>query len=133
MKYTKNGISYNIPDEEIMRLEKNLRIPRLDAINLWLVDNEIEVNEEQEELNKKAAAVPKEKVSSGKRKQTTPRKPKISDEKQALFQSILENIDRCECVERENVTVLKENKLIEVKIGEKIFKIDIIEQRKSKN
>jgi len=132
MKYVKNGISYNIPDDELQRLQKNLRIPKLDAINLWLVDNEIEVNEEQEELNKKAAGVANEKVTSGKRKQTKPRTVKISDEKQALFQSILENIDRCEGVERENVTVLKENKLIEVKIGEKIFKIDVVEKRPPK-
>ena len=57
-----------------------------------------------------------------------PRKPKtvkISDEKKELFKRVLSIFD-------ENAVVLKENKLIQVKIGEKIFKIDIIEQRPPK-
>ena len=33
----------------------------------------------------------------------------------------------------ENVDILKENKLIQVKIGEKLFKIDLIEQRPKKS
>lgn len=64
-----------------------------------------------------------------------PKKPKtvkISDEKKELFESILKNLTRCVPIEQENIKVLKENKLIQVKIGEKIFKIDIIEQRPSK-
>lgn len=61
-----------------------------------------------------------------------PKKPKtvkISDEKKELFSEILSDL---EDVYKGNVTVLKENKLICVKSGEKIFKIDIIEQRKPK-
>lgn len=57
-----------------------------------------------------------------------PRTVKISDEKMSLFAEILENLEK----NHENVKILKENKLIEVKIGEKIFKIDLIEQRKPK-
>jgi hypothetical protein len=49
-----------------------------------------------------------------------------------LFDSIFTNLDRCEGVEPESITVLTENKLIEVKIGAKTFKIDIIECRKPK-
>ena len=132
MTYEKDGKRYTIPNEEIEKLQAKLKIPFGEAVEVWLTDHDLEENEEQVLLDKKAAAVERDKVSTGKRKQTKPRTVKISDEKQALFQSILENIDRCEYVERENVTVLKENKLIEVKIGEKTFKIDIIEQRKSK-
>lgn len=61
-----------------------------------------------------------------------PKKPKtvkISDEKKELFSEILSDL---EDVYKQNVKVLKENKLIQVKIGEKIFKIDIIEQRPPK-
>lgn len=132
MTYGKNGKCYTIPNEEIEKLQAKLKIPFGEAVEVWLTDHDLEENEEQVLLNKKAAAVERDKVSTGKRKQTKPRTVKISDEKQALFQSILENIDHCKYIERENVTVLKENKLIEVKIGEKTFKIDIIEQRKSK-
>ena len=61
-----------------------------------------------------------------------PKKPKtvkISDEKKELFSEILSDL---EDVYKQNVKVLKENKLIQVKMGEKIFKIDVIEQRNSK-
>lgn len=57
---------------------------------------------------------------------------KISEEKINLFNSILTNLDRCEGVSRENIEVLKENKLILVRIGNKNFKIDLIEQRQKK-
>ena len=53
---------------------------------------------------------------------------KISDEKQKLFAEILANLKE----NHENVEILKENKLIQVKIGEKVFKIDLIEQRQPK-
>ena len=60
-------------------------------------------------------------------KKTAPKKA-VSAEKQQLFNAILgfltENFD--------NLAVLRENKLIEVEIGGKIFKIDVIEQRKAK-
>ena len=55
---------------------------------------------------------------------------KVSDEKKELFNTILQNLTRTIGVESENITVLTDNKLIQVKIGEKIFKIDVIEQRK---
>ena len=133
MTYGKNGKCYTIPNEEIEKLQAKLKIPFGEAVEVWLTDHDLEVNEEQELLNKTASTVEREKTQGAKRKQTKPRTVKISDEKQALFHSILENIDRCGGVEHENVRILKENKLIEVKIGEKIFKIDIIEQRPKKN
>ena len=61
-----------------------------------------------------------------------PHTVKVSDEKKALFESIFTNLDRCEGVEPAGIHVLTENKLIEVKIGDKTFKIDLIECRKPK-
>lgn len=61
-----------------------------------------------------------------------PHTVKVSDEKKALFESILINLDRCEGVEPAGIHILTENKLIEVKIGDKTFKIDLIECRKPK-
>lgn len=58
---------------------------------------------------------------------------KVSDEKKELFSTILQNLTRVEGVEPENITVLTENKLIQVKIGDKTFKIDVIESRNKKN
>jgi len=82
------------------------------------------------ELNVKTAEI----VNAGHEKGKTrkPKTVKISNEKKALFDSIFTNLNRCEGVEPESITVLTENKLIEVKIGDKTFKIDIIECRKPK-
>jgi hypothetical protein len=58
-----------------------------------------------------------------------PRTTKVSDEKKELFNTILQNLTRAIGVESENITVLTENKLIQVKIGDKTFKIDVVESR----
>jgi hypothetical protein len=104
----------------------------LDAIDLWLCDNCYEEDEEQEKLDENAKKVRVDKEIAPK-KATKERKPpvkKVSDEKKELFSEILSDL---EDVYRENVQVLTENKLIQVKIGGKTFKIDIIEQRQPKN
>ena len=136
MRYTlENGKTISIPDEEIKKLQKNLELSENEAVEVWLEDNDYQINEEQEQLDKKAKSV---KIQHGaaafdRKKSDKPRTVKISDEKKELFQSILTNLDRCEGVERENIAVLKENKLIQVQIGDKIFKIDLIQQRNKKN
>lgn len=66
------------------------------------------------------------------KKKSKPRVTKVSDEKKAIFDNILQNLDRCEGVSRENIQILKENKLISVQINDTIIKIDLIEQRKPK-
>ena len=61
-----------------------------------------------------------------------PRTVKISDEKQQLFSEIYEYLYETSEETGRNVQILKENKLISVQIGQKIFKIDVIEQRPTK-
>lgn len=134
MRYTlKTGKVIVIPDAEIKQNMTALELTEQEAVEVWLEDNEYEINEEQAALDEKAK---KEKVSveagKGQRKKIEHRTVKISDEKKAVFDTILENLDRCELIDRENVSILKENKLIQVKIGEKVFKIDVIEQRPPK-
>ena len=132
MRYDFNGKMLNIPDEEIAKAMKNLDLSKEEAIEMRLEDEGYLENEEQENLcklakeNKITATI--HKASEGKKRQSKPRTVKISDEKQKLFNEILENLYKY----NENVEVLKENKLIQVKIGEKVFKIDLIEQRKPK-
>ena len=125
----------SIPDKEIEKAMKNLDLSKTEAVEMWLEDNGYLDNEEQTALDEKAKKVKishEAKAENIKPKASKPRTVKVSDTKKALFESILQNIDRCECVNRENVTVLKENKLISVKIGDKIFKIDVIETRSPK-
>jgi len=132
LRYTlENGKTITIPDKELEKLQKNLELSENEAVEVWLEDNDYELNEEQEQLDKKAKAV---KIQHGatakdKKKSSKPHTVKISDEKKMIFQTILTNLDRCELIERENITVLNENKLIQVKVGEKTFKIDLIECR----
>ena len=134
MKIEVNGKNVNIPDEEIIKVKEALGITTKEAVEMWLDDNDYTVNEEQEALDEKAKKV---KIPMGARevKEKKERKPitkKVSNEKKILFDSIVKQLDRCELVDRENVTILNENKLIQVKIGDKIFKIDLIECRPPK-
>ena len=132
MKYTLlNKKVINIPDKEIENNMKILELTKEEAIQMWLEDNEYLENEEQAALDTKAKAVKINHCASSMNKTektSKPRTVKISDEKQLLFtevkQFLLKNF--------ENIEILKENKLISVKIGEKTFKIDIIEQRPPK-
>ena len=131
MKYTVNGKSVNIPNEELEKSMRVLELTRDEAIQLWLEDNGFEDNEEQNALDEKAKKV---KVNhgageSGKAKNSKPRTVVVSDEKKELFDEIFSNLAD---VYGENAKIEKENKLIIVKIGDRTFKIDIIEKRKPK-
>lgn len=132
MKYTlENGKTVNIPDKEIEKNMKLLEISKEEAIEMWLCDHDFEDNEELEELDEKASKV-KIKHEAGtkeRKKSDKPRTVKVSDAKKELFSTVLTNLQE---VFGENAQVLKENKLISLKIGEKTFKIDIIEQRQPK-
>lgn len=134
MRYTlANGKNVNIPDEEIKKSMKALDLTKEDAIQMWLEDNDYEVNEEQAELDAKAKKVKIDHGASAmdktKSKEKKPRPKVASDEKQTLFSQIFDNLSQNY---GENVKIEKENKLILVKIGEKEFKVDLIEKRPPK-
>ena len=134
MKYTlKNGKSVNIPDKEIEKSMKALELTKEEAVQMWLEDNEYEVNEEQAELDEKAKKVKIQHGASAidktEKKEKKERIVKVSNEKQALFGDIYQNLAE---LYGENVEIVKENKLLTVKINGKVFKIDLIEQRPPK-
>ena len=132
MKYTlDNGKSVNIPKLEIEKLMSSLELSEKDAIDLWLCDNNLEEDEEQIELDEKASKVRIDKDIIQKKPKKERKKPekKVSDAKKELFSEILSDL---EDVYKGNVEVLNENKLISVRIGEKLFKIDVIETRPPK-
>lgn len=133
MKYQLNSkVVVNIPDAEIENFMKSLDLTREEAIQMWLEDNEYEVNEEQEELDSKAKKV---KIDHGAsavdktKKEKKPRPKTASDEKKMLFDTVLSAL---EAKFSESTKVEKENKLIIVEIAGKTFKIDFVEQRQSK-
>lgn len=134
MIYNFNGKNINIPDKEIEKAMKSLELTKEEAIEMWLEDEGYMDNEEQIALTQKvkdsgimttihgASAEKKEK------KEKKPKTVKISEEKQELFKAILENLQE----NFENVEILNPNKLISIKINDKTFKLDLIEQRKPK-
>ena len=135
MKYiTSKGKSVTVPDDEIQKLVDGLKVSKLEAMHIWLEDNEYEINEEQEKLNNSANKVKVSKDVIKKRtKSDKPRTIKVSDEKQAFFAYLKTAIEEY-CLDHDGkCTILKENKLISIEIGEKVLKIDLIEQRQSKN
>lgn len=134
MKYTlENGKVINIPDSEIKAHMKNLDLTEDEAIQLYLEDEGYLDNEELEELDSKAKKVKIQHGASAtektEKKEKKPRTVKISNEKQGLFDNIYHFL-----VETYggSVDILKENKLLTLKIGEKTFKVDLIEQRPPK-
>lgn len=134
MKYTlTNGKVLNIPDKEIEKIASGLGVNLIEAVQIWLEDNEYEINEEQEALDKTAKNVKVDhQVDRQRKKSEKPRTVHVSDEKKVLFEAVRASLERF-CAENEgNCQILKENKLFEVKIGEKTFKIDLIEQRPPK-
>lgn len=134
MKYQlSNGKSVNIPDKEIENSMKALELTKEEAIQMWLEDNDYEVNEEQVALDEKAKKVKIQHGASAvdktEKKEKKERKIVASDEKQALFGEIYLHLRE---IFGDNVEIVKENKLLTVTQGKKVFKIDIIEQRPKK-
>jgi len=130
---TSKGKMVNIPDKDIEKNMRLLDISEAEAIHVWLVDHDLEEDEELEEFDARASKVKIDHgAESGKtrKKSDTPRVKKISDEKQMLFSQILANL---QSFYANNVTILNENKLISVKVGDKVFKVDLIETRTPKN
>lgn len=127
-----NGKTVVVPHKEIANFVTKGKMTEIDAIEMWLADNGHLDNEEQNALDEVAKKVKIDhKASADKpKKEQKPRVVKVSDAKKELFSEILTNL---EDVFRENVQVIKENKLISVKIDDKTFKIDIIEQRPKKH
>lgn len=134
IKYNFNGKTLNIPKVEIEKSMKVLNLSFEDAIQMWLEDEGFLENEEQNHLCEvaKVNKITQNIHGAGERGKKTSKKPKtvkVSDEKVELFKEILENLTK----NHQNVEILKENKLVSVEINGKIFKIDLIEQRKPKN
>ena len=132
MLYNFGGKQIRIPDDEIAVAMKNLGLSEPEAIQMWLEDEGFLDNEEQEALCEKAKEN-KVRVQGEGLKERKPReKPKtvkVSDEKAQLFNEIVENLKE----NNRDFEISKQNKLILVKINEKVFKIDLIEQRTKKN
>lgn len=126
-----NGKVINISDKEIQNYMIKLDLSKEEAIDLWLEENDYQENEELNKLDDKAKKVKiNHGVANEKPKEKKPHTVKVSDEKITLFNMIFANLSENF---GENAQIIKENKEICIKIGEKSFKVDIVEHRKPKN
>lgn len=130
-----SGKSVTIPDNTIKQFMLSLDLTEEEAIQTYLEDEGLLENEEQIALNEKAKGFSHavhdrlDKPKKEKRKVTV----NVSDEKKVLFNYILTSLKENNAISMEDIEILRENKLIQVKFGNKIFKIDLIQQRPPKN
>lgn len=129
---TKKGKKVNIPDEELDKLVDQLDLSLSEAIELWLTDNDLETNEEQEELDKKAkasritATIHEAKADKPKKERKAVRKEDAT--KESIIKALAEKLEELATdVKIENI-----GKLITFRLGDDTFKLDLIRQRKPK-
>lgn len=133
MEYkTKKGKKVNIPDDEIDMLVDKLDLSIAEACELWLEDNDLQVNEEQEALDKKAkasritATIHEAKATKERKERKVVRKEDAT--KENIIKALAERLEELATeVKIENV-----GKLITFKLGDDSFKLDLIRQRKPK-
>lgn len=133
MEYkTKKGKKVNIPDDEIDTLVDKLDLSIAEACELWLEDNDLQVNEEQEALDKKAkasritATIHEAKATKERKVRKVVRKEDAT--KENIIKALAERLEELATeVKIENV-----GKLITFKLGDDSFKLDLIRQRKLK-
>lgn len=128
-----DGEFVKIPKEEIDRI---MKLPDVktedDACWIWCEDNGKVINEEQEELDKKAKAS-RITATIHQAKAETPREKRKVERKADQTKDGLVN-DLAEYLKNivDNVTITKVGKLIEFNIKDEHFKLDLIRTRKPK-
>ena len=124
---TYNGKVYRVDENAIRISQEKLGLSYAEAVQMYLEDECILDNEEQNELDKKAKREIHEVYTPTENNKKT-RVRKSSAEKKDIFNKIATFLQE----NYENVEILKENKLIGITIGDKKLKLDLIEQRKPK-
>ena len=123
-----NGKNIRIPKNTIENLMKTLKLSEEDAIQVYLEDEGYEINEEQEELTKKAkenritATIHK---AEGKTREKRKVERRANPDKEELIRGLAEYLTGVAA----DVKVTNIGKLIEFKYNDKLFKLDLIETR----
>lgn len=128
------NVFVNIPREEIERMMKGLGVTEDDACWIWCEDNGKIVNEEQEELDKKAKESRITATIHQARAETTKERKKLERKPDQVKDSLVESL-KAFLIEQgfENVSITKVGKLVEFDCGNEHFKLDLIRQRPPKN
>lgn len=142
-KYEINGkyVDITLNNDKIVKVEKDyldnmvdtLEIDMDEAVLTYLEDEEYEINDEQEALTKKAkenhiTATIHEAGDKTKARKKTERTVKENPTKEMLIINLKEKLQELE--EVENIIIENKSKIITFSIGDKRFKLDLIERRK---
>lgn len=127
----KGGKVVNVPNDEVTKLQTQLKLSRSEAVELWLYDEGYIENAEADELTAKAK---ENKISHNARaevKQKTQRERVVKEDKvkEAIIQAVADMLPN---LNAENVVIEKKGKLITFTVGEDKFKFDLIRQRPPK-
>lgn len=127
-----NGKVVKASTKFIENMMNTLDMDMEDAVLTWLEDEEYLINDEQEELNKNAKGIVKLVVAEKKKetKEKKPREKKANPVKEGLTDYLAEMLSKFDGTE--DVVIENRGKLITFKIGDREFKLDLIEKRAKK-
>ena len=133
MKIKVKGKEVNIPDEEIKNNMKILDLTEEEAIQMWLEDEGYEVNEEVENLTKKA----KENKTNVRGEADKPRAKRVVERKanpvkEEIIQAIATMLNNYGNLNISGVKVENIGKIITFKVENREFKLDLVEKRAKK-
>lgn len=125
-----NGKVVKVATQWVQNSMKALDIDMDDCLLMWLEDNDYLVNEEQDELDKKAKGKVKL-VATDKAKKKTPKErvAKENPTKELIIQTIanaLQNLDIS------NLNIENKAKLVTFSLNNEDFKVDLVQKRKPK-
>ena len=129
-----NGKVKQVPNAEVEHLMRTMGLTKSQAVEVWLEDEGLLHNEEQEALCQKAkenriTATIHEARAEVKQKTQRERVVKEDKVKEAIIQAVA---DMLPSLDATNVVVEKKGKLITFEVGADKFKFDLIRQRPPK-
>jgi len=126
----KNKKDIKIPKNYIEQAMKSLDITEEEAIQMYLEDEGIEINEEQERLCKLAKENKTGAKADKKPRKPTERKPKENPIKEQIIKEIYQILEKNNnyC----NILVTNSTKTIDFSIENRNFTINLIEHRQKK-
>lgn len=135
-------VEYELNDNEIVKIpqadiDRLMKLPDIktidDACWVWCEDNGKIINEEQEELDRKAKANRITATIHQAKAETQKERKKVERKADQTKDSLVEQLaDYLKSINTANVQIVKIGKLIEFDIGNEHFKLDLIRQRKPK-
>lgn len=131
MKVNFQGKSITIPDSEITKSMKVLDISQDEAIQLWLEDNDYCENAEVIALTQKAKEnhAIQHSAKCTKPRASIKRERKPDEEKENIIHLLSDFLTKCGYAA---VEITNKSKIIQFKIGENAYKLDLIRQRPQK-